>query len=178
MRLSDFVFTKMYFCRQNVVLIWPLWIWTSLIKVLEKEIRITYCFRTQRLLLTNLIKMLNNLMFLGLICFVSSNPAQFEEFKRNFDRQYSTESEELQRYEIFRTNLAKINDHNSRKGIMIFIWNWKVIPVLWILMSYVIQERLGGWLWTSLLTSQRKNSGDLTHNKPIFLTKQSSICIV
>ena len=60
-------------------------------------------------------------MFLGLICFVSSNPAQFEEFKRNFDRQYSTESEELQRYEIFRTNLAKINDHNSRKGIMIFI---------------------------------------------------------
>ena len=122
MRLSDFVFTKMYFCRQNVVLIWPLWIWTSLIKVLEKEIRITYCFRTQRLLMTNLIKMLNNLMFLGLICFVSSNPAQFEEFKRNFDRQYATESEELQRYEIFRTNLAKINDHNSRKGIMIFIW--------------------------------------------------------
>ena len=64
---------------------------------------------------------MTNLMFLGLICFVSSNPAQFEEFKGNFVRQYATENEEIQRYKIFRTNLAKINDHNSRKGIMIFI---------------------------------------------------------
>ena len=60
--------------------------------------------------------MLNKLIFLGLVCFVLSDPAQFEEFKRTFDRQYSSETEELQRYEIFRTNLAKINAHNSRKG--------------------------------------------------------------
>ena len=53
---------------------------------------------------------------MGLVCFVLSDPAQFEEFKRNFDRKYSSQSEELQRYEIFRTNLAKINAHNSRKG--------------------------------------------------------------
>jgi len=66
--------------------------------------------------LTNPIRMLTRFIFFGLICFVWSNPAQFEKFKRNFDRKYSSKSEELQRYEIFKTNLAKINDHNSREG--------------------------------------------------------------
>ena len=61
--------------------------------------------------------MLTRLIFLGLICFVWSNPAQFEKFKRNFEKKYSSKSEELQRYEIFKTNLAKINDHNSREGM-------------------------------------------------------------
>ena len=76
-----------------------------------------FCVCTQWLLLTNPIRMLTRLIFFGLICFVWSNPAQFEKFKRNFDRKYSSKSEELQRYEIFKTNLATINDHNSREGM-------------------------------------------------------------
>ena len=61
--------------------------------------------------------MLKNLILFGLLCFVWSDPAQFEKFKRNFDRKYLTKSEELRRYTIFSENLAKITQHNSREGI-------------------------------------------------------------
>ena len=61
--------------------------------------------------------MLNKLILFGLLCFVWSDPAQFEKFKRNFDRKYSNQSEEMRRYNIFSENLAKITQHNSREGI-------------------------------------------------------------
>ena len=61
--------------------------------------------------------MLNKLILFGLLCFVWSDPAQFEKFKRNFDRKYSTKSEEMRRYNIFSENLVKITQHNIREGI-------------------------------------------------------------